>query len=201
MPPRRVRARDDDEEDDAPVSSSSRDVGSSSSSSRLSGAHAQADQKKVGETIKSAMLSLSDLANRIKTNKEGVSDDVLTGWKDRVVELAKEAARILKSDEVYERRANETIQEKFRNIDNVEAVNLEELDMDEIQKKIEDKVATDMKTFKAEDDPKVKEITNVCTNKADEEDEDLVALQDSDIREADLKCPYTQMPMSRPMKK
>lgn len=207
MPPRgRGRAREEEEEEEVghpPAAGSSSSSGAragSSSSGRHSNVHSHADQRIMTDSIKTVLDLLGELSKRVKNNKEGVPAEVIQRWKEQIVQLAKEAAKVLKLDERYEDHAARLIQEKFGDLENAESINISELDFDGIQEKIEKLVKADMKSFKPDSNTEVKKIIETCTKKISEEDEDIV-MEDTEIRESDLKCPFTLMPMLRPMKK
>ena len=208
MPPRR-RPREDDEEeevDDFQHASSRAGGGTSSSSSsaRYSGAHTQSDQRMVSSNMQTVMLLLEALAERIQANKEGVSADVLEEWKKRIVDLAKEAGRVTKADQTYEKAAQQVVQEKFQNNAAMDNVDLQALNTEELKGMVETLVGKEMKGFKPEkDDQKVKKIIDACMKKTtnDEEEEDLYTMPETEMREADLKCPFTLQLHTKPLKK
>ena len=144
MPPRR-RPREDDEEEEVDAGGG---TSSSSSSARYSGAHTQSDQRMVSSNMQTVMLLLEALAERIQANKEGVSADVLEEWKKRIVDLAKEAGRVTKADQTYEKAAQQVVQEKFQNNAAMDNVDLQALNTEELKGMVETLVGKEMKGFK-----------------------------------------------------
>lgn len=137
------------------------------------------------------------IADRMDDNKEGIPEDAIKEWQEKLITLVQEASRIKnrkeKTTEVLASVLGARSRTGGEGADDSE---------ESVKKQVMTEVGQKIKVFKPENDPQLqnlRELFSVPNEGEIGEDEDLV-LVDTGMQKSETICPITGQTMVQPMK-
>jgi len=150
---------------------------------------ARADDSLVVDTTKVCIEQLKELSLKLQQNSEGLSKEVLEGYRDEIAKLLKDI-----------------VDTQFTHVKTVEAINSvlaqpqNGRDAEETKRVIKQRIGEATAAYDATKDVDFVQITSILKGLSDELDEDFVMI-DKGLTDADIKCPFTAQQFEEPMKK
>ncbi len=142
------------------------------------------------DCLKMCNVQLDSAAVKVKANKEGFSEEILKKWKDKIVELAREAALVKHRSEKTTEVIASILGEKRRLEDGASEAKLKQ----EIIQRIQERAST----FDEKKDPFAKKICDYFKTSSENDDFELI---EEAFKQSDTICPYTKMTFVNPMKR
>jgi hypothetical protein len=170
------------------------------------------DKSNIIEPLNLMKENLLSLLTKLRLNKEGISDDVLQRWKDKIAQISKKIIILQLQyeniDVVSNNYLNEFVQKENEN-SNSNDKPLETLKRQEMIQDIYGRIEEKLKSLNILDDnyyqkvlQMLKKIAGSLSNEEEEEEEDFEILDDEEEwTENIFLCPYTKKLMTDPVKK
>lgn len=150
---------------------------------------ARADDSLVVDTTRVCLEQLKELSLRLQQNKEGLSKEVLEGYRVEIEKLLKDI-----------------VGTQFTHVKTVEAIDSvlgqhqNDRDAEDMKRIIKQRIDQATAAYDASKDVDFVQITAILKGLSDELEEDFVVM-DRGLTDADIKCPFTGLQFVEPMKK